>query len=40
MAVEIGVHPRAQLSIAMVRCGPTTNVELLEFEAPDQNEEY
>jgi catechol 2,3-dioxygenase-like lactoylglutathione lyase family enzyme len=39
MAVELGVHPRAQLSIAMVRCGPTTNIELLEFEAPDQNED-
>lgn len=36
MATNIGVHPRSVVTIAMMRCGPTQNLELFEYEAPDQ----
>jgi catechol 2,3-dioxygenase-like lactoylglutathione lyase family enzyme len=34
---QLGVHPRARAQIAMLRLGPVTNVELFQYEAPDQN---
>lgn len=30
-----GVHPRARLASAMLRCGPSTNIELLAWNSPD-----
>jgi catechol 2,3-dioxygenase-like lactoylglutathione lyase family enzyme/archaellum component FlaC len=39
MERRLGVHADATASLAMLRCGPTTNVELFEWEAPGQNEE-
>lgn len=39
MERRLGVHPDAKASLAMLRCGPTTNLELFEWEAPDQNDE-
>ena len=39
MRRQLGVHPRAHAQIAMLRLGPVTNVELFQFEAPDQNEQ-
>lgn len=33
---QLGVHPRARALIAMLRLGPVTNLELFEYEAPDQ----
>jgi len=34
----LGVHPRAVIEqITMVRCGRSANIELFEYEAPDQN---
>lgn len=36
MAVHLDVHPRASARIALVRLGPVTNVELFEYQAPDQ----
>jgi catechol 2,3-dioxygenase-like lactoylglutathione lyase family enzyme len=36
MKVSLGVHPRASTTLAMVRCGPTQNIELFEYEAEDQ----
>jgi catechol 2,3-dioxygenase-like lactoylglutathione lyase family enzyme len=38
MRRQLGVHPRAQAQIAMLRLGPVTNVELFQYEAPDQND--
>ena len=37
MRRQLGVHPRAHAQIAMLRLGPVTNVELFQYEAPDQN---
>lgn len=37
MSDHLNVHPRASMKVAMVRLGPTTNVELFEYDAPDQN---
>jgi 2-epi-5-epi-valiolone epimerase len=37
MSVHLNVHPRARCDIAMIRFGPTTNLELFEYTAPDQN---
>lgn len=34
---QLGVHPRARAQIAMLRLGPVTNIELFQYEAPDQN---
>ena len=39
MERRLGVHPDATASLAMLRCGPTTNLELFEWETPDQNDE-
>jgi catechol 2,3-dioxygenase-like lactoylglutathione lyase family enzyme len=40
MAVQLGVHPRAVLSaIRLLRCGFGSNLELFEFESPDQRTE-
>ena len=36
MATTLGVDPRASATVALLRCGPVTNVELLEFRAPDR----
>jgi len=35
MSRHYGVHPRAQLETAMLRCGPSTNIELLAWNSPD-----
>jgi catechol 2,3-dioxygenase-like lactoylglutathione lyase family enzyme len=32
----LGVHPRASIKVAMLRLGPVTSVELVEFTSPDQ----
>lgn len=37
MERRLGVHPRASAKLAMIRCGPSTNVELFEWDAPDQS---
>ena len=37
MAKKLGVDPRASMRLAMLRCGPNLNVELLEYHAPNQN---
>jgi len=40
MAVQVGVHPRAVLAkIHLLRCGDGSNLELFEFQAPDQRTE-
>lgn len=36
MTRRLGVHPDAEARLAMLRCGPTTNLELFEWDAPDQ----
>ncbi|RRJ30753.1 VOC family protein [Halocatena pleomorpha] len=38
MARRLDVHPDATASLAMLRCGPTTNLELFEWNAPDRDE--
>lgn len=38
MARRIGVHPRASVAGAMLRLGPTANLELLNYTAPDQDD--
>lgn len=38
MERRLDVHPDARASLAMLRCGPTTNLELFGWEAPDQDE--
>lgn len=37
MRRQLDVHPRAHARIAMLRLGPVSNVELFQYEAPDQN---
>ena len=39
MERRLGVHPEATASLAMLRCGPTTNLELFEWNVPDQRED-
>ncbi len=39
MAEHLGVHPRAELKLAMVRFGPNLNLELLEYRAPEARSE-
>ncbi len=34
---QLAVDPRASAQIAMLRLGPVTNVELFQYDAPDQN---
>jgi catechol 2,3-dioxygenase-like lactoylglutathione lyase family enzyme len=37
----LGVHPRAVIrQITMVRCGHSANIELFEYDAPDQNQTF
>jgi catechol 2,3-dioxygenase-like lactoylglutathione lyase family enzyme len=37
----LGVHPRAVIEqITMVRCGRSANIELFEYDAPDQNRTF
>jgi catechol 2,3-dioxygenase-like lactoylglutathione lyase family enzyme len=36
MSRQLGVHPRAVVRIAMLRLGPTLQLELFEYEAPGQ----
>lgn len=38
MKRRLDVHPDARASLAMLRCGPTMNLELFEWDAPDQDE--
>lgn len=40
METNLDVHPDAEGKLAMLRCGPTTNVELFEWESPDQTERH
>lgn len=37
MTVHLNVHPRAVADIAMIRLGPTSNIELFQYSAPSQN---
>ena len=37
MKTNLNVDPRASTTLAMMRCGPTQNVELFEYSAKDQN---
>ena len=39
MARQLNVDAKARCRIAMLRLGPVTNVELFEYEAPDQRRE-
>lgn len=39
MERRLNVHPRASLHFVMVRCGPNLNIELYEWDAPDQHQE-
>jgi catechol 2,3-dioxygenase-like lactoylglutathione lyase family enzyme len=36
MVVQLDVHPRASCDVAHLRLGPTQNVELFQWQAPDQ----
>lgn len=38
MERRLDVHPDATASLAMLRCGPTMNLEVFEWDAPDQDE--
>ncbi|GAA5048754.1 VOC family protein [Haladaptatus pallidirubidus] len=38
MERRLDVHPDATASLAMLRCGPTMNLELFEWDAPDQDD--
>lgn len=37
METTLGTHPRAELNIAVLACGNSSNIELFEFESPTQN---
>lgn len=37
MKRRLDVHPDATATLAMLRCGPTMNLELFEWDAPDQD---
>ena len=39
MRARLDVHPRASCRLAMLRLGETTNLELFEYTAPQQNSE-
>jgi len=39
MERRLGVHPDATAFLAMLRCEPTTNLELFEWDAPDGRED-
>ena len=37
----LGVHPRAVIEqITMIRCGRSANIELFEYDAPDQRRTF
>ncbi|MEV7522666.1 VOC family protein [Streptomyces sp. NPDC091371] len=36
MTRKLGVHPRASARVALLRVGPSTNLELFQYTAPDQ----
>jgi catechol 2,3-dioxygenase-like lactoylglutathione lyase family enzyme len=36
MQTNLGVHPRAATTLALLRCGPSQNIELFEYETPEQ----
>jgi len=38
MERRLNVHPDATAELVMLRCGPTMNLELFEWDAPDQDE--
>jgi catechol 2,3-dioxygenase-like lactoylglutathione lyase family enzyme len=38
MLPNLNVHPQASVRLAVLRCGPVHNVELVEFSAPDQQQ--
>lgn len=38
MTRRLGVHPDATARLVMLRCGPTLNLELFEWESPDQDD--
>ncbi|MBG0566342.1 VOC family protein [Actinoplanes aureus] len=38
MTRKLGVHPEAVARIAMLRLGPVTNLELFEYDSPDQRQ--
>lgn len=40
MEVQLGVHPKAKVNVAMLRLGPTFNVELLAYEGPGRRSEW
>lgn len=40
MERNLGVHPDSTMRLARLRCGPTTNVELLEYDDPTQDDEH
>lgn len=40
METNLNVHPEAEARLAMLRFGPTTNVELFEWDSPDQTERH
>lgn len=40
MAQNLGVHPDSTMRLVKMRCGPTTNVELLDYDDPTQTHEH
>lgn len=40
MAKNLGVHPESTMRLARLRCGPTTNVELLDYDDPTQSDDH
>jgi catechol 2,3-dioxygenase-like lactoylglutathione lyase family enzyme len=36
MPAHLNVHPEARVRLAVLRCGPVNNIELVAFTAPDQ----
>lgn len=40
MATNLGVHPESTMRLVKMRCGPTTNVELLEYDDPTGTDEH
>ncbi len=39
MRTHLNAHPGATLNLAALRCGPNTNIELLEFKVPEAPEQ-
>ncbi|MFB6130485.1 MAG: VOC family protein [Salinigranum sp.] len=40
MARNLGVHPESTMRLVKMRCGPSTNVELLEYDDPTGTDEH